>query len=260
MRRGRKALAWLDQATPTRAAGAGKSENVKGSPSRLALVWPRVVLIVVCLAIGGIVLERLSRPKEESPSAKKQVQSEPASRTPVPEGVSASAAKLTIQELLEAARQLAARLEETFPQNADALNLAAAIHHELFRDSTKAMDRWERTLRIRPDSAEVQFNVGYAARGLGEYPKASSHFLRAHVLNPELGEVRYYLANSLLKLGEADRAIAVLEEAGDPDRYGAKGRLVLGHAHSQRGDFEQAREHFEAALALEPEPPSAPMA
>ena len=97
------------------------------------------------------------------------------------------------------------------------MNLAAAIHHELFRDSAKAMDCWERTLRIRPDSAEVQFNVGYAARGLGEYQKASSHFLRC-ILNPELGEVRDDLADSLLKLGEADRAIAVLEEAGDPDR------------------------------------------
>jgi tetratricopeptide (TPR) repeat protein len=213
--------------------------------------WPQLVVIVLCLAVGGVVLERLSRPREQdlpenTPTA------ETGTKTPAPTGVSESAVRPTLEGLLEEARQLAARLEETFPHDADALNLAATIHNELFQDSAKAMDCWERALAIDPEGAEVHFNIGCSARGSGDYQKAKAHFLQTHARKPDMGDVRYFLADSLLKLGEADRAIDVLQEAGDPGRYGAKGRLVLGHAYSQRGDFEAARKHFEAALAVEP--------
>jgi tetratricopeptide (TPR) repeat protein len=230
---------------------ADESASEPRLPGGIVGRWPQLFVVVLCLAIGGIVLERLSRPNEQARPENTPV-AETGAKTPAPQGVSESAVRPTLEELLEEARQLAAGLEETFPQDADALNLAATIHNELFQDSDKAMDCWERALAIDPNSAEVHFNIGCSARGSGDYQKATSHFLKTHARSPEMGDVRYLLADSLLKLGEADRAIDVLQEAGDPGRYGAKGRLVLGHAYSQRGDFEAAKRHFEAALAVEP--------
>ena len=230
---------------------AGESASEPRLPGGIVGRWPQLVVIVLCLAIGGVVLERLSRPRELGPPENTPA-AETGTKTLAPKDVSESAVRPTLEGLLEEARQLATRLEETFPHDADALNLAATIHNELFQDSDKAMDCWERALAIDPDSAEVHFNIGCSARGSGDYQKAKDHLLKTHARSPDMGDVRYFLADSLLKLGEADRAIDVLQEAGDPGRYGAKGRLVLGHAYSQRGDFEAARKHFEAALAVEP--------
>jgi len=224
-------------------SGAAAPRN---SPARR---WPRVVVVVLCLAMGAVVLERLSRPREQVPP-------QPASQAgPVGEGsISAndlaSVARLTLQELIEEARQLAARLQ-TLPESAEALNLAGSIY-EAVHDPDKAVDCWERTVKVRPDSPEVHFNLGSVAWQMGDFEKAKSHFLKSHALSPDLGQLRYYLADSLLKLGEASQAIAALEGAKDLDRYGAKGRCVLGHAYAQGADFEKARENFEAALALDP--------
>jgi tetratricopeptide (TPR) repeat protein len=160
-------------------------------------------------------------------------------------------ARLTLQGLLAEARQLAAELE-TLPDSAEALNLAGSIY-EYVHETQKAVDCWERTLKIRPDSPEVHFNLGFVARQAGEFEKAESHFLKSYAISPDLGDLRYYLADSQLNLGEADDAIATLEGAKDLNRFGAKGRCVLGRAYAQRGDFRKARENFEAALVMNPE-------
>ncbi|MCU0960880.1 MAG: tetratricopeptide repeat protein [Pirellulaceae bacterium] len=230
----------------------GSPTRAPATPRHAARYWPRVVLIALCLVLAGFLAVRLSRPP--APSAVDDgVQTQRADApTPDTSQEAASAVRLTLQELLDAARRLAEQLETTLPDNADALNLAATIHHELFQDNAKALACWERTLAARPNSPEVHFNVGYAALKSGDYERALLHLDRAYTLNPDLGEVRYCLAESLVKLGEAERAIGVLEETGNPQRFGAKGCLTLGQAYALHGDFAKAQAQFEAALALDP--------
>lgn len=231
----------------------GTSRETSGSPVRPSRPDPRWALavgVVVCLALGAVILEHLSRPTDPT-LAHKAAAGQEVIEGPVPANASASVARLTLQELLDEAHQLAARLE-AITESAEALNLAGSIY-ESIQDADKAVDCWERTLKLRPFSPEVHFNLGYVAWQVGDFEKAKTHFLKSHAVNPGLSGLSYYLADCLSKLGEADRAIEILEGSGDLDnnQYGAKARCVLGHAYVQSEAFEKARRSFESAIVLD---------
>jgi tetratricopeptide (TPR) repeat protein len=204
--------------------------------------------LAVCLAIGGAVLEWLTRPDDsltEGASTGERPGPIPGNATAAP-----ALARLTLEELLAESRRLATQLEAT-AGSAEALNLAGSIYQSI-QDADRAVDCWHRTLQLRPGSPQVNFNLGIVAWQGGDFERAEEYFLRTYTVQPDLGGLRYHLADTLLKLGEAGRAVEVLAGASDLAAYGAQAHCVLGQAYSQVGEWENARASFAAALIDDP--------
>jgi tetratricopeptide (TPR) repeat protein len=148
-------------------------------------------------------------------------------------------------------KQVADRLAESFPDDPQALTLAGRIDRA-FGDSSKAGERWEKSLRLNPDFIEARGAIGVAAWEDGDFQKAVTHLRQAAADPRLLAENIFCLADSLMNLGKAAEAAALLENAARSSRLSPAGHYVLGQAYVQSSEHEKARQQFEAALAGEP--------
>jgi tetratricopeptide (TPR) repeat protein len=213
--------------------------------------WPLAVLVAVAVAIGGIVLERLSRPAANPPQPPQARQAQPSELPGRFPEKSPAAASPTIEQLKPEGERLAARLIESFPDQAEALLIAGTVY-DVLHDAAKAGDCYEKALRLNPGSAQACFLLGRLARQLGDSQKAVSYLRKAFAADPELGDVQLCLGDSLQLLGEAKEAIAVLEQGKGVARFGAVGQFVLGQAYLQSGNCGKARHCYETAVRLDP--------
>jgi len=136
------------------------------------------------------------------------------------------------------------------------LNLYAQsqlAHAHLARgENDKARAMYEDVLRMRPDIAQVQINLGVIAAASGDYGRAITHYREGIRLDERSFEAYNNLAAALLETKDPGAASAVLEQAlllrpQDPDAL-----FNLGLARSQSGDFARAAEAYEAVLAVTP--------
>ena len=116
----------------------------------------------------------------------------------------------------------------------------------------QALDDFRAAARLAPQSAELQHAQGALLVRLGRGREAITAFTRALELRPELGAVWYDLGMAQVGAGEVSAARLSLTRAAErlPDRAEPLGQLSALAA--RRGDWEQARQHAEAALALDP--------
>ncbi|MFT5129045.1 MAG: tetratricopeptide (TPR) repeat protein [Rhodothermales bacterium] len=146
---------------------------------------------------------------------------------------------------------------------------------------------YEKALAIEPTHAGVNFRLGEIHRMRNNAPAAMAHYLKAVESNPNLVTAHYNLGtlygssnleksiyhyeqskrgepntSLLVNLGaayfqakQADKAIAVYEEAlvADPQLYQA--HLNLGIALQQLGKEAEAISHYETALKIRPKQP-----
>jgi tetratricopeptide (TPR) repeat protein len=200
------------------------------------------------------VVERLTRPADEvrESFAGRQGAEDEATLPEVPPFGSSPPAPATTEELIAEAKQMADQLVESFPDHCQAIFLAGRIQ-EAFGNSAKAVDWWERCLKLDPQFSEARAALGAAAWQRGDFEKAVTHLETATAAAPRLlRENIFCLADSLMNLGRAKEAVAVLENATRISPLSANGLLVLGQAWLQLKDYAKAKERFEAALAAEP--------
>ena len=125
-----------------------------------------------------------------------------------------------------------------------------------------ALDQLRVARQLDPTAAATILALGHAWLAAGEAGKAADAFRDSvsagAVLSPE--DSRTY-AGALAAAGKPDQALAVLESALEPPAAGqpavpAKETATLedavGTLLAQRGNFEQAAQHFTAALAADP--------
>jgi len=138
------------------------------------------------------------------------------------------------------------------PNTPAALLLAGRIHYA-FNDRTQADACWQRCVEVAPDFAEAWCSIGEAAWEHGEFERAAQHLRRALELNRHLEPKKvFFLADSLLNIGEAAEAVEVLETLDRRDPLPPFGLFLLGHAYAEQGVYDQARKRFEAALSADP--------
>ncbi len=230
-------------------AGPGKAAPAPLPQRR----WPLAVVLLIGLGIAAIVVERLSRPPHE---VREHSAGQPGAgdRATVPEVPPADSppAPASTEELIAEAKQMADQLVESFPDHGPAIFLAGRIQ-EAFGNATKAVDGWERCLKLDPQFADARAALGAAAWQRGDFEKAVAYLETATAAEPRLlRENIYGLADSLMNLGRANEAIAVLDRASRIGPLSANGLMVRAQAYLQRKDYEKAKEQFEAALAAEP--------
>src|SRR5215813_8139265 len=96
-------------------------------------------------------------------------------------------------------------------------NLGVSLYNRRIIDL--AMERFERSIALRPDRVRTHGNLGLALMAAGRSEEAVSHFEMVLAKYPMHNETRNNLAVSLLQLGRYQQAVAQLLEILrlDPD-------------------------------------------
>ncbi len=186
---------------------------------------------------------------------------------------------------LEVAERLAAELLQEFPEDAVALWVMGRVKVRLGQvpDGFRLL---ERSVQIQPLDADAHIGVAEAFIALGDAaqaslayqnalklaPKVYGNYLsfakmllayrldrdavvvleKAIVINPSDGEGRVLMAQALTSLNMGDQCLAHLEVAIADEGSAAMASGMLGYWYQARGQFPQARAHFENSIALEP--------
>jgi tetratricopeptide (TPR) repeat protein len=114
----------------------------------------------------------------------------------------------------------------------------------------------ERALRLKPDYAEAQYNLGVALARLGRLPEAVGHWEQALRLKPDYAEAENNLAWLLATLAPADggdpvRAVTLAEWACELTNNRVAAYLdTLAVAYAAVGRFNDAIATAQKAIGL----------
>ncbi len=134
--------------------------------------------------------------------------------------------------------------------------LSVITHRQIgyWRDSVTL---WTHTLQVTPHSWAAELGIGIAYQRQGQLEEALPHFYRAAQDRPEDVDVNLGIAVVEHQRGSLRLAIPyyrkVLAVSADP-RITTQAWTNLGHAYSDLGDIDRARECYEA-LRPHPAPP-----
>ena len=186
---------------------------------------------------------------------------------------------------LREAERLARRVIDAVPDQLDALHLLATVARESARTDL-AIDLYRRLLRRHPaipiahnslgnllqerdqwqeaiacykaalthDSryTSAYFNLGRALLHVNDLVRAEHALRQAAALAPNDAQVRSRLARALVELGRQDEAMVETRRSLELEPDSTEIHNDAGVVHSTIGDFDTAREHYRAALALDP--------
>ena len=185
---------------------------------------------------------------------------------------------------LREAEKLARRVLDAAPEQPDALHLLATVARESGR-ADLAVDLYRRLLRRHPAIpiahnslgnllqereewqeaiacyeaalahdpryASAYFNLGRALLHMNDLLRAEHCLRQAAALAPDDAQVRARLARALVELGRQDEALAETLRSLELDPGSAEILNDAGVVYSTTGDFDTARGHYRAALALD---------
>jgi tetratricopeptide (TPR) repeat protein len=156
------------------------------------------------------------------------------------------------QDNLAEAIQRFERALQIKPDSADTLNnLGGALARQGKLD--KAIQYYDRALQLKPDDVEAQNNLGVALADQGKFDEAVRHYERALQLDPDYAEAHNNLGITLADQGKLDEAIQHYERVLQLKPDYAEAHNNLGIALADQGKLDEAIQHFERALQLKPD-------
>ena len=148
--------------------------------------------------------------------------------------------------------KIALQAVENDPLSAEAHAIAAEIYMDK-GNWARALDEIETAIRLSPDNALVQRNLGYVMDNQGRHKEATAAFERAAELAPKLGYIYTTAGNGYLALGDYDNAIAQYEKAVQATPDSPVGYDSLGHASALAGDPDRGLSMVKRAIEIDPE-------
>lgn len=204
------------------------------------------LIVLVCLGIAAVVVERLTRPADRPSS----------SNEPLPLGETTEARDIppppravpSYTETVGEAKQLGRQIAEDFPDDAAALALAGTVQYS-FGDPDRAEADWQRAIELEPRSAEAWLGLAKTAHKSGEFEQAVQRMQRLAEVAPDQAESQiFFLVDSLLKLGRPQEVIDRLGPLGQSARLPGGARVALGQAYYQLQRYEQSADQYRRAL------------
>ncbi len=111
---------------------------------------------------------------------------------------------------------------------------------------------YEQCLRLRPDFAECQSNLGMAMAEQGALTDAVDRYRQALAINPDLADANYNLGNALRELGRWDDAESSYRRALRSKPEWPEAHTNLGLISVEQGHYEAAVASHQTALRLDP--------
>ena len=148
-----------------------------------------------------------------------------------------------LQELVERGSRLVDQLPRSFP-----LWMLLGASHLGLGDLDRAVECFERILKIDPRHAEAHNNLGAALQARGDLDAAGESFARAVHFKPDHGEAHFNLGNILERKREFGAAIESYNRSLRVKPDYAEAHNNLGSALKQAGDLEPAIESYGRAL------------
>jgi tetratricopeptide (TPR) repeat protein len=133
---------------------------------------------------------------------------------------------------------------------------AHAMLAEVYMDKNnwaRALDEIDTAVKLNPDSAMVQRNLGYVLDNQGRHDEAIDAFERAAALDPKLSYIYTTAGNGYVALGEYENAIAQYEKAVEASPDSPVGYDALGHASALAGDPDRGLSMLKKAIEIDPE-------
>ncbi|MGO8744628.1 MAG: tetratricopeptide repeat protein [Thermoguttaceae bacterium] len=225
--------------------------------------WPLAVAVVVCVAVGAVLLERWSRPIDRP--QQEHLIPNPQSPIPNPQSLIPNPQSLiphlrppifpvpaTDQELIAQTKKIGDRLVEDFPEDPLAVTLAGHICWAL-DEPAKARASWEKCTRLHPDCAVAWTALGMDALKQGDFEKAAQDFRSAYRLTPEMAAGDLFLMiDALMGAGRPEEVVAVLAPFRKRQPASVRAAVTLGQAYLQLKECEKAKQELLAAVALDP--------
>lgn len=116
-----------------------------------------------------------------------------------------------------------------------------------------AVERFRRSLELRPKHAQAHYNLGIALRSQGHWEDAVVSFREAVRLDPGYADAHDCLGHALISLNRLEEAATALEESLRLRPGNAEMRSNLGSVYQAQGALSQAEACYREALRLKPD-------
>jgi tetratricopeptide (TPR) repeat protein len=159
-------------------------------------------------------------------------------------------------------RDLVTLYRATIAKNPDCWMAYSNLGTELLESghTREALDDLAQAVRLKPDSADIQFDLANALLAAGNNLEAIPHYEEALRLQPDYPEAHDNFGTTLLRLGRLPDAIAQYGEALRLRPNYPRARVNLSMAENslgltlgESGHPQDALAHFERALQLRPD-------
>ena len=243
----------------------GDSENAK-RPSRASgggmvqlLKWGALFSVCIAAALSISYLLAMSAPAEapeeaalEEPAlaeedvialARSVVPREASIRLPT-QGLPAG------KEQLEAeARFVANTLQQSYPDRAEALHVAAMMHAQ-FRESAEAEKLWERCLKLSPRDPRYSINFAAIAMDRGDSQAAADTLKAAYDAGVSSPDLLHHLGVALNKVGKSAEAEVIAQEGVAAAQEMPSLWMVLGQAQLKQNKLSEAETSLKKSIDL----------
>tara|TARA_B100001057_G_scaffold86673_1_gene82604 strand:+ start:216 stop:2189 length:1974 start_codon:yes stop_codon:yes gene_type:complete len=146
----------------------------------------------------------------------------------------------------------ALRLQKQFPKAVNLYNIIGAANKGLGK-LDEAMEAYDKALSIKPDYAEVLYNVGIALEENGKLDEAIEAYNKALASKPDFAEAYNNIGNALNEQGKPDEAIEAYNKALASKPDFAEAYNNVGNALNEQGKLEEAIQALTKALDIQPD-------
>lgn len=169
-----------------------------------------------------------------------------------PENLSVHAMALDWAGQYDEAIKIALQAVDSDPMSAEAHAVLAEIYMDK-NNWARALDEIDTAIKLNPDSARVQRNLGYVLDNQGRHKEAIAAFAHAAKLDPKLGYIYTTAGNGYIALGDYDNAIIQYEKTIEATPDSPVGYDALGHASALAGDPDRGLSMLKKAIEIDPE-------
>lgn len=126
------------------------------------------------------------------------------------------------------------------------------VAYERKGDTSKAIEAWDKTLKLQPDYPQTHTALGLMYARAGDFGKAEGEFRQTVSTNADESEAHYNLGLALARLERLDEAVGEFTEAVSLNPRYVDARMQLGLVLSAKGELASAASTYRELIRQQP--------